>query len=65
MASFFLGSLHNPLDFFAKTLLLLGLLAILQVLLTRFRIDQVVRWWRYGALLALGQMLVMIVFVNL
>jgi hypothetical protein len=38
-------------------------MAVLQVLLTRFRIDQVVRWWRYGALLALVQMLAMIGWV--
>jgi NADH-quinone oxidoreductase subunit H len=59
-AAFFLGGLHNPIEFLIKTLLLLGVLAALQALLTRFRIDQVVRWWRYGALLALLQILYMI-----
>jgi len=60
VASFFLNGVSNPLDFLIKTLVLLLVIAILQVLLTRFRIDQVVRWWRYGALLVLAQMLVMI-----
>jgi NADH-quinone oxidoreductase subunit H len=33
----------------------------LQTLLTRLRIDQTVGlWWRYGAMLALAQLLVMI-----
>ena len=63
VAAFFLGGLHNPLDFLVKTLILLAIMAVLQVLLTRFRIDQVVRWWRYGALLALVQMLAMIGWV--
>ena len=63
VAAFFLGGLHNPLDFLIKTLVLLAIMAVLQVLLTRFRIDQVVRWWRYGALLALVQMLAMIGWV--
>jgi NADH-quinone oxidoreductase subunit H len=63
VAGFFLGGLHNPLDFLLKTLSLLFVLAAIQALLTRFRIDQVVRWWRYGALLALLQLLVMIVLM--
>jgi NADH-quinone oxidoreductase subunit H len=63
IATLFLGGIFNPLDFLLKTLVLLLILALLQVLLTRFRIDQVVRWWRYGALLALGQMLVMILII--
>jgi NADH-quinone oxidoreductase subunit H len=62
VAAFFLGGVTDPLSFFLKTLLLSLALAGLQALLTRLRIDQVVRWWRYGALLALGQMFVMIVW---
>ena len=62
IAAFYLGGLANPLDFLLKTLALLLVLAIITAVLTRFRIDQVVRWWRYGALLALLQMLLMIVF---
>jgi NADH-quinone oxidoreductase subunit H len=60
IAAFYLGGVANPLLFLVKTLALLLLLSAMQTLLTRFRIDQVVRWWRYGALLALVQMLVLI-----
>lgn len=60
IAAFFLGGIGNPGDFLLKTLGLLLLLSGLQTLLTRFRIDQVVSWWRYGALLGLAQMLLMI-----
>jgi len=63
IAVFFLGSTANPLVFLAKTLGLLLILAALQTLITRLRIDQVVRYWRYGALLALVQMLLMIVTI--
>lgn len=62
IAAFFLGGLANPLDFLLKTLLILLVLAGLSTLLARLRIDQVVRWWRYGALLALVQLLLMIIF---
>lgn len=61
IAAFYLHGLANPLDFLIKTLLLLLTLAIMSTVLTRLRIDQVVRWWRFGALLALLQMLLMIV----
>ncbi|MFM8322876.1 MAG: complex I subunit 1 family protein [Chloroflexota bacterium] len=64
VASFFLGGLHNPVDFLLKTLALLAVLAALQALLTRFRIDQVVRWWRYGALLALLQLALLIGWIT-
>jgi NADH-quinone oxidoreductase subunit H len=41
----------------------LGLMALLQSLLARLRIDQTVGlWWRYGALLGLVQIAVMIVW---
>lgn len=63
VAAFFLGGVTNPLDFLLKTLVILFVMAALQALLTRFRIDQVVRWWRYGALLALLQMLLLIVWI--
>jgi NADH-quinone oxidoreductase subunit H len=62
IASFYLGGLTNPISFLLKTLALLLVLAGLQTLLTRFRIDQVVRWWRYGALLALLQLLITIIW---
>ena len=62
IAALYLGGVANPVEFLLKTLGLLLILAIISAVLTRFRIDQVVRWWRYGALLALVQMLLMIVF---
>lgn len=59
IAAFYLGGIANLLAFFIKTLVLLLVLAVLQVILTRLRIDQTVNlWWRYGALLALGQLLI-------
>ncbi len=63
VAAFYLGGVANPLLFFAKTLLLLAGMAIMQTLLTRLRIDQTVGlWWRYGALLVLAQYLAVIVW---
>jgi NADH-quinone oxidoreductase subunit H len=62
IAAFYLGGLANPIAFLIKTLGLLLLIAILQSLMTRLRIDQTVGlWWRYGALLVLGQWLVILV----
>jgi NADH-quinone oxidoreductase subunit H len=62
VAAFYLGGMSNPLFFLVKTLLLLVGLAGLQTLLARMRIDQTVGlWWRYGALLALAQFLVLVV----
>ena len=63
VAAFFLGGINNPLEFLLKTLGLLLVMAGISALMTRFRIDQVVRWWRYGALLVLGQMLVIIAWL--
>ncbi len=63
IATFFLGGMSNLLVFFAKTIGLLLILAGLQSLFARLRIDQVVGlWWRYGAILVLAQFLVMIVW---
>ncbi len=60
VASFYLGGLNNPLEFVLKTLVLLLGMSVLQSLMARLRIDQVVGlWWRYGALLVLGQWLVL------
>jgi NADH-quinone oxidoreductase subunit H len=60
-AAFYLGGFANPVEFFIKTLLLLGLVTGLQALLSRLRIDQTVGlWWRYGTLLVLVQWLIMI-----
>jgi NADH-quinone oxidoreductase subunit H len=60
MASFYLGGIHNPIDFVWKTGLLLVVTAGLQSLFARLRIDQTVGlWWRIGILVALGQLLVL------
>lgn len=62
VAAFFLGGVANPVAFFIKTLALLLIIAGLQSLFARLRIDQAVGlWWRYGALLALVQLLVLII----
>lgn len=58
MAAFYLGGIASPIDFLLKTLGLLLILAFIQSLFARLRIDQVVGlWWRIGALLALLNML--------
>jgi NADH-quinone oxidoreductase subunit H len=62
MASFFLGGVNTPLEFLYKTVGLLLILAFLQSLFARLRIDQVVGlWWRIGALLALLNILLVLV----
>jgi NADH-quinone oxidoreductase subunit H len=51
----------SALIFFVKTLAILLLLAILQTIFARLRIDQTVcLWWRYGVLLVLVQWFVTI-----
>jgi len=63
IAAFFLGGVANPLDYLVKTLALLLGLAGLQSLFARLRIDQTVGlWWRYGTLLLLLQLLVIIMW---
>lgn len=63
VAAFYLGGVANPLAFFVKTLVLLLILAGIQALLTRLRIDQTVGvWWRYGSLLVLAQFLVIVLW---
>lgn len=64
ISAFYLGGMANPFYFLLKTLGLLLVMSGLQTLMTRFRIDQVVRYWQFGALLALAQMLVIIVITN-
>lgn len=62
IAGLYLGGLANPLAFLAKTLGLLVVVAALQAVLARLRIDQTVGlWWRYGALMVLLQWAVIIV----
>lgn len=60
VAAFYLGGVANPLWFLVKTLALLLLVAGLQALLVRLRIDQTVGlWWRFGTLCVLAQWLLM------
>ena len=68
IATLYLGGMTSsawpwagPLIFLVKTLALLAVVAGLQVLTTRFRIDQTARYWRYGALILLLQMIVLVV----
>lgn len=61
VSSFYLGGLNGVLPFLLKTLLVLVLMTILQTLLTRLRIDQTVGlWWRFGTILVLAQILLII-----
>jgi NADH-quinone oxidoreductase subunit H len=60
-AAFYLGGVANPLLFLVKTVFLLLIIAGIQAILARLRIDQTVGlWWRYGTLLVLVQWLIMI-----
>ena len=62
VSAFFLGGLANPIEFILKTLVLLLVVAGLQSLFARLRIDQTVGlWWRFGAILALLQLIVLVV----
>ena len=62
VATFYLGGISNPLEFLLKTLGILLVMAVLQSLFARLRIDQTVGlWWRLGALLALVNILVVII----
>jgi NADH-quinone oxidoreductase subunit H len=62
VSAFYLGGLANPLEFLLKTLGLLAVVAALQALFARLRIDQTVgMWWRIGALLALVQLLIVVI----
>lgn len=66
VSSFYLGGLNGIPSFLFKSLALLLVMSVLQVLLTRLRIDQTVGlWWRFGAILVLAQLLVMILWKGL
>ncbi len=66
VSSFYLGGLNGIPSFLFKSLALLLAMSVLQVLLTRLRIDQTVGlWWRFGAILVLAQLLVMILWKGL
>ncbi len=61
VTAFYLGGIGHPLLFLLKTLGIVLLMALFQALFARLRIDQTVgMWWRFGALLALLQILVLI-----
>lgn len=61
ISAFYLGGLNGIPSFLIKSLMLLLLMSIIQVLLTRLRIDQTVGlWWRFGAILVLAQFVIMI-----
>jgi len=61
ISAFYLDGVNGILEFLLKTLALLFIMSMLQVTLTRLRIDQTVGlWWRFGAILVLIQLLVMI-----
>jgi NADH-quinone oxidoreductase subunit H len=61
VAAFYLGGVSGILPFLLKTLVVLLLMSILQTLLTRLRIDQTVGlWWRFGTILVLAQILLII-----
>jgi len=62
VSAFYLGGLMNPLEFVLKTLGLLLVMAGLQSLFARLRIDQTVGlWWRMGTLVALLQLLAIVI----
>ena len=63
IASFYLGGIGDPLAYVAKTGALLVILAGLQALFARLRIDQTAGlWWRIGAILVLVQWLLVILW---
>ena len=62
VSAFYLGGLSGILPFLVKTLVVLLMMTLLQTLLTRLRIDQTVGlWWRFGAILVLAQILLIII----
>ena len=61
VSAFYLGGLNGILPFLLKTNAVLLVMAVFQTLLTRLRIDQTVGlWWRFGTILVLMQILVII-----
>jgi NADH-quinone oxidoreductase subunit H len=63
VSAFYLGGLNGIPSFLIKSLALLLVMSMFQVLLTRLRIDQTVGlWWRFGAILVLAQLLIMILW---
>jgi NADH-quinone oxidoreductase subunit H len=65
IAALYMGGIGSPIAYLVKTGGLLVAMAILQSLFARLRIDQIVgAWWRYGAMMALGQWLVIITWAH-
>ena len=61
LTAFYLGGLSNPIVFVLKTAALFLIVAGLQSLFARLKIDQTVGlWWRVGALMALFQLIAII-----
>lgn len=61
VSAFYLGGLNGILPFLLKTIAVLLVMAVFQTLLTRLRIDQTVGlWWRFGTILVLMQILLII-----
>jgi len=66
VSAFYLGGLSNPLEFLLKTFALLLVIAGLQSLFARLRIDQTVGlWWRIGAILVLIQLMLLVILRGL
>jgi len=62
VSAFYLGGVSGIMPFLVKTLVVLLMMTLLQTLLTRLRIDQTVGlWWRFGAILVLAQILLIII----
>jgi NADH-quinone oxidoreductase subunit H len=61
VSAFYLGGLNGILPFLLKTVAVLLIMSVFQTLLTRLRIDQTVGlWWRFGTILVLMQILLII-----
>jgi len=63
VTALFMGGTANPLIWLAQTAVMLLVLSLVQVLMARLRIDQTVGlWWRYGSVLAIVQIVILIVW---
>lgn len=63
VSAFYLGGLTGIGSFLIKSITLLVLMAVMQTLFTRFRIDQTVGlWWRFGAIVVLIQIVAIILW---
>jgi len=63
VTALFMGGTTNPLLWAVQTLVLLLVVTLIEVLMARMRIDQTVGlWWRYGSVLAIVQIIVLVVW---